>query len=136
MPSSFEQTPFRQVNVDDVFFDSLKADYDPVKFTEWYKKKGAEGASALVYEDADGQGAFVYLKEENEPIELADTVLPAEPRLKIGTLKIAEHIQGERLGEGALGLASALAGDGPSAGLRDGLRQAQVADRHVQEVRF
>jgi hypothetical protein len=106
MPGSFELTPFREVSVDDAFFDSLMADYDPVKFTSWYEKKSAEGASAYVYEDADGLGAFVYLKDdENEPIELADGLLPAERRLKIGTLKVADHIQGERLGEGAIGLA-------------------------------
>jgi hypothetical protein len=58
-----------------------------------------------VFADDEGLGAFIYLKDENEPIELVEGNLPAVPRLKIGTLKLAERYQGQRLGEGALGLA-------------------------------
>ena len=105
MPGSFEPLLFSDVSVDDRFFASLKEDYDTVKFTEWYAKKSAEGAEALVYRDAQGIGAFVYLKDEDEPIAILGGTLPAEPRVKIGTLKVAERSQGERLGEGAIGLA-------------------------------
>jgi len=102
-PGGFEPTLFRDVSVDDEFFDSLKEDYDG--FAVWYARKSREGASALVYSDAEGLGAFVYLKQEDESLPLSDAALPAEPRLKIGTLKVADRIQGERLGEGAIGLA-------------------------------
>ena len=105
MPGSFEPVLFRDVRIDDDFFASLKEDYDPVEFAKWCAKKSAEDAEALVYRDAQGIGAFVYLKDEDEPIPLLGETLPAEPRVKIGTLKVAEHNQGERLGEGAIGLA-------------------------------
>lgn len=58
-----------------------------------------------MHRDSEGIGAFVYLKDEEEPIELVGETLPALPRLKIGTLKVADRAQGERLGEGAIGLA-------------------------------
>jgi len=104
MPGSFQSTLFSDVSIDDQFFDSLKEDYDP-GFTGWFARKSAGGESALIYRDELGIGAFVYLKDENEAIELADQTLPAESRLKIGTLKVADWAQGERLGEGAIGLA-------------------------------
>jgi len=103
MPGSFQSVLFSDVSVDDAFFDSLKEDYPD--FTGWFARKSAEGESALVYRDDLGIGAFVYLKDENEVIELAGQTLPAESRLKIGTLKVADWAQGERLGEGAIGLA-------------------------------
>jgi len=104
MPGNFRSTLFSEVNADDEFFDSLKADYAP-GFAEWFAAKSATGESALIYQDDEGIGAFVYLKNENESIELADRILPAAWRLKIGTLKVANRAQGERLGEGAIGLA-------------------------------
>ena len=103
MPGSFRPTRFSEVTVDDEFFDSLREDYPG--FVEWFADKSAAGESALVHRDEEGIGAFVYLKDENEPLELLDETLPAAPRLKIGTLKVANRAQGERLGEGAIGLA-------------------------------
>ena len=81
----------------------LREDYPD--FGVWFAGKSAAGETALVHRDDDGIGAFVYLKEENEAVELEDGALPALPRLKIGTLKVADRAQGERLGEGAIGLA-------------------------------
>jgi len=52
-----------------------------------------------------GIGAFLYLKEENEPIELVHKNLPTCKRLKIGTLRLSERQRGIRLGEGAIGVA-------------------------------
>lgn len=103
MPGSFRPTRFSEVDVNDEYFESLKDDYPG--FTKWFADKSAAGESALVHRDDDGIGAFVYLKDENESIELVDKTLPAAPRLKIGTLKVADRAQGERLGEGAVGLA-------------------------------
>ncbi len=48
----------------------------------------------------------MYLKEEDgEEIQLVNDVLPGIPRIKIGTLRISEKYRGQRLGEGAIGLA-------------------------------
>ena len=103
MAGKFKWTSFSDVDLNDVFFDSLKEDYP--EFSEWFGRKSHQGAQALVFSDESGVGAFLYLKEENEPIELVDAKLPALPRLKIGTLRIAEKYRGIRLGEGAIGVA-------------------------------
>jgi len=103
MPGSFRSTPFNEVSLSDGFFDSLREDYPG--FEEWFVGKSAAGEAALVHRDDEGIGAFIYLKEENEAVELEDGLLSALPRLKIGTLKVADRAQGERLGEGAIGLA-------------------------------
>lgn len=103
MAGKFEWHKFSEVDLDDCFFDSLKKDYK--EFPDWFKKKSAAGENALVFHDELGVGAFVYLKQENEAIKLSDsTLLPAIPRIKIGTLRLAERYRGMRLGEGALGV--------------------------------
>ena len=102
MAGKFQWKRFVDVNVNDVFFDSLKADYPG--FGEWFKKKGLENEEALVFNDDEGIGAFLYLKDENEPLILTDRTVPASPRIKIGTLRLAERFRGLRLGEGALGI--------------------------------
>lgn len=102
MPGKFEWHKFSEVNIDDPFFDLLKADYE--EFPVWFNKKSDAGEFALVFEDEQGVGAFVYLKRENEAIQLMDKTLPAIPRVKIGTLRLAERYRGMRLGEGALGV--------------------------------
>jgi len=103
MSGSFSSARFRDVDLSDAFFDSLRDDYR--RFDGWFLGNGEAGESALVYADEEGIGAFVYVKDENEPIQLAEGSIPALERLKIGTLKVADRIQGERLGEGAIGLA-------------------------------
>ena len=109
MAGKFHLKKFAEIDLADPFFDELKADYPgtlhSTGFTEWFGTKAAESATALVFDDDDGVGAFVYLKDENEPVELTDGLLPAVPRMKIGTLRIAERYRGQRLGEGAIGLA-------------------------------
>ena len=100
---------FSEINLDDPFFGSLKEDYPgnehSTGFIDWFHKKSMNGSTALVFDDDEGLGAFVYLKEENEVIELASGILPATQRIKIGTLRLAERYRGQRLGEGAIGLA-------------------------------
>jgi GNAT superfamily N-acetyltransferase len=100
---------FADIDLSDRFFDSLKEDYpaDPnnIGFEAWFRNKVIDGSTALVFDDDEGLGAFVCLKEENEPILLDGDSLPAVPRVKISTLCIAERYRGQRLGEGALGLA-------------------------------
>lgn len=103
MSGSFSLVRFADVNLSDAFFESLREDYP--KFDNWFLGKSEVGELAWVCSDEEGIGAFVYVKEENEPIELTEGSIPAIDRLKIGTLKVAERIHGERLGEGAIGLA-------------------------------
>jgi len=100
MAGKFEWHKFSEVNLDDPFFDSLKADYE--EFLVWFKKKSGAGEYALVFHDEQGVGAFVYLKREIEAIQLIGKTLPAIPHVKIGTLRLAERFRGMRLGEGAL----------------------------------
>lgn len=55
-----------------------------------------------MYEDEEGIGLFAALKQEDEEIVLSNSVMPKNPRLKIATFKIADRLQGQRLGEGAI----------------------------------
>jgi GNAT superfamily N-acetyltransferase len=109
MAGKFLFKKFSAINLDDRFFDELKADYpgnpNSTGFVEWFNKKADANSTALVFDDDDGLGAFVYLKDENEAIELVERTLPAINRVKIGTLRLAERYRGQRLGEGAIGLA-------------------------------
>jgi hypothetical protein len=70
----------------------------------WFAKKSADDSKALVFNDDDGIGAFISLKDEDEELVLEHDTLPAIPRLKISTLRLAPKYRGQRLGEGALGL--------------------------------
>jgi hypothetical protein len=108
LAGKFHWQKFSAVDLNDCFFDSLKSDYP--EFVDWFQKKQKLDQSSLVYNDADGIGAFLYLKRENidgdnSPLIVNDEVLPDTPRLKIGTLRLAERIRKQRLGEGALGVA-------------------------------
>ena len=79
MAGKFSLKKFADINLSDEFFDSLKADYPGTEnstgFIEWFTKKAETGATALVFEDEIGVGAFVVLKIEEEEIQLQDTVL-------------------------------------------------------------
>ena len=90
---------FKEVDLQDSFFDTLREDYEGSKFDAWFKKKGDE--SAYVFENENnGLKGFLYLKIElpGEPDYLKITPkLSAKKRLKIGTFKIDSS--GFRLGE-------------------------------------
>lgn len=103
MAGKFEWKPFSELNVNDSFFDPLKVDYPEFAVT-WFPKCIQEDRKALVFSDESGLGAFIALKQENEPIELQNGTIPAAPRLKVCTLLLAPRFRGQRLGEGALGL--------------------------------
>lgn len=110
MAGKFAYRWFSEINLNDPFFDSLKADYpgteNSTEFCTWFNKKAVSNAKALVYENESGVGAFVYIKEEKEVIQLIDAPdLPAVERLKLGTVKISDLHRGQRIGEGAIGLA-------------------------------
>lgn len=103
MAGKFERIPFAQIDLQDPFFDSLKRDY-PEFESIWFPKGVRENRSALVFSDEQGLGAFVAMKPESEVIQLQEGNLPAQPRLKISTLRLAERFRGQRFGEGAMGL--------------------------------
>lgn len=92
--TSLQYKKFKNISLDDPFFDDLKRNYQ--EFSNWFGRKAEE--EAFVIEDDQGflQG-FVYLKEENEGIDDVIPPLPADRYLKIGTFKINAH--GTKLGE-------------------------------------
>jgi hypothetical protein len=88
--------PFSKVDVDDPFFNTLKADYPG--FEEWYARKAASGARAYTFRGESGQvEGFLYLKLEDEAVDDVVPPLAAARRIKIGTFKIEGH--GTKLGE-------------------------------------
>ena len=108
LAGKFHWQNFSTIDLNDRFFDSLKSDYP--EFINWFQKKQIAGKHALVYNDDEGVGAFLYLKRENvdgdkSPITVNEKVLPEIPRIKIGTLRLSERVRKQRLGEGALGVA-------------------------------
>lgn len=84
---------FKNINLMDPFFDSLKRDYK--EFQDWFKRKAEE--KAYYYETHEGIQAFLYLKVEDEELKDVTPSLPKKKRIKVGTLKIEAH--GTRLGE-------------------------------------
>lgn len=91
---------FAEINLSDNFFNSLRDDYEGIKFDNWFKKKALKKEKAYVFENNSGhlQG-FLYLKEESVDEDYSDITpqLPPKKRLKIGTFKIEST--GFRLGE-------------------------------------
>ena len=85
---------FKNINLNDPFFDSLKNNYK--EFSQWFAKK-AEDSAYVFFNETKTIDGFLYLKVENGAIEDVDPVLPAALRLKVGTLKINAH--GTKLGE-------------------------------------
>lgn len=85
---------FRDINLGDNFFDSLKNDYQG--FESWFNKKSAQGEIAYIFEENGIQG-FLYLKEEEEEDNSITPKLEKKRRLKVGTFKINGH--GTKLGE-------------------------------------
>lgn len=81
---------FRDIDLTDSFFDSLKDDYPT--FEDWFKHKSDGDAEAYVQYNNGSLQAFLYLKDESDKI--LDDVTPTRPacrRLKVGTFKIDAH---------------------------------------------
>jgi len=87
---------FRNININDIFFNSFKNDYQG--FSEWFKSKANE-ISYICESDAKEILAFLYVKTESHDEEYADIEPPFEKkkRLKIGTFKVTSN--GYKLGE-------------------------------------
>lgn len=95
MSSNIQIKAFKDININDPFFDTLKADYK--EFEEWFKKKAAQNTRAYVQEIGLGINAFLFLKVEDEEIIDIEPKLNKAKRLKVGTFKINAH--GTKLGE-------------------------------------
>ncbi|MGC7560024.1 N-acetyltransferase [Pasteurella sp. PK-2025] len=96
MSSILTYSLFKEIDLNDPFFNSLKNDYK--EFPEWFYKKSIHNEGAFVFKNSEGYlDGFLYLKEENEELIDIEPTLPKKERLKIGTLKINSH--GTRLGE-------------------------------------
>ncbi len=95
METNLKYKLFANIDLKDVFFDSLKKDYPG--FNTWYNSKATEGEGAYVnYKDNLLEG-FLYLKIDGNCVNDIEPVLTGEKILKIGTFKINPHKT--RLGE-------------------------------------
>ncbi len=88
---------FCDINLQSPFFDTLREDYEGVKFDKWFKKKADE--KAYVFELSGELKGFLYLKVEMPDEKYLDInpAMPSKKRLKVGTFKILST--GFRLGE-------------------------------------
>ncbi|MEI7347278.1 GNAT family N-acetyltransferase [Dickeya chrysanthemi] len=91
---ALEYKKFSEVNIDDSFFDSLKADYP--EFIDWFISKGNSNAYVSYNEESKIDG-FLYLKVEDEELNDMTPSFPQKKRVKLGTFKIDAH--GTKLGE-------------------------------------
>lgn len=95
MTRQLRLTKFRELSIDDPFFDSLKAGYN--EFPDWFAKKADEDLY-IVSDDIDSElSGMIYLKQENGPVADVSPPLPMRRWLKVGTLKIVG--KGTLLGE-------------------------------------
>lgn len=92
--SAIKKRKFREIDLSDSFFDSLKSDYQG--FEEWYLKKVNNDENAYVLLDEGIQG-FLYLKEEYEGDNSISPAFSLKRRLKVGTFKVNAH--GTKLGD-------------------------------------
>ena len=95
MGQTLRSTRFKDVDLTDTFFDSLKAQYE--EFSDWFARKAAETAYVIDGNLGEGLRGFLYLKVETGKILDVDPPLPAKRRLKVGTLKV--NARGTKLGE-------------------------------------
>lgn len=86
---------FKDINLEDNFFDSLKHDY--AEFVDWFNRKANTDDSAYVFELDGNIDGFLYLKEEQGPINDIVPEIKKDKVLKVGTMKINAH--GTKLGE-------------------------------------
>jgi len=93
--ANIEANYFKDINLDDEFFDSLKNDY--VEFVTWFDKKSQNDDRAFTLYENNMLIAFLYLKIENEQDNSILPLLENKKRLKVGTFKIDAH--GTKLGE-------------------------------------
>lgn len=89
-------TKFRDLSLEDPFFDSLKLGYN--EFPRWFASKADE--DVYVVDDEHELSGMLYLKREDGVVDDVSPPLPNRRWLKVGTLKIVGR--GTRLGERVL----------------------------------
>lgn len=97
-PAFIQSEYLYNIELDDVFFDSLKNDYKG--FTEWYKRKSQEGKRAYITrDDKNNVSSFLMTKIEDESEDYSNFREPFEKnrRLKIATFKVVNT--GNKIGE-------------------------------------
>ncbi|HEM8275003.1 TPA: N-acetyltransferase [Providencia stuartii] len=91
--------PFKDINLNDIFFDSLKSDYSH-GFIDWFNKKAnAPSEKAYVLYDETGNiDGFLYLKIENDSVDDVEPPIKNGLHLKIGTFKFSPKgtLRGQR----------------------------------------
>ncbi len=118
---SIQQKFFRNIDLEDEFFNSLRADYDG--FDKWFKSKSANTAY-VSYNELGNMDGFLYLKIENQAIDDTTPDFAAKQRVKLGTFKIDAH--GTKLGERFIRLVFQFA-------MKNGLKEIYVTvfDKHI-----
>ena len=91
---NIEINKFKNININDPFFDSLKNSCQ--EFENWFAKKSDDEAYLMKDEEGLIQ-AFLYIKEEKGEVGDVKPPLPKDQYLKVGTFKINPH--GTKLGE-------------------------------------
>lgn len=91
---SLERRQFKDIDLADPFFESLKTDY--LEFEDWFTRKAENWAYVHMRDDGTIDG-FLYLKVEADAVTDIIPELPAARRVKVGTFKIDAH--GTKLGE-------------------------------------
>lgn len=95
MNETIQLKQFRDIDLNDVFFNSLKEDYPG--FENWFKRKSEKGMKAYVQYTNNQLQAFLHLKIEDEEVYDVNPVLPHKNHLKVATFKIDAH--NTKLGE-------------------------------------
>ncbi|OEF21055.1 acetyltransferase [Vibrio splendidus 5S-101] len=75
---------FSEINLNDPFFDSLKADYS--EFSIWFNKK-SENRALVLYNSSGTIEGFLYCKFESGPGDDTTPLLPNTNHMKVGTFK-------------------------------------------------
>ena len=91
---SIEEKFFSDVDLNDPFFNSLRADYDG--FDAWFLSK-SKNKAFVSHNDLGEIDGFLYLKVEDEALLDITPAFPKMKRVKLGTFKIDAH--GTKLGE-------------------------------------
>ena len=92
--NSIKHQLFKETDINDPFFTSLKADYPG--FEEWFAKKRDQGVYVL-YDDKNKLQGFLYLKKEFGPVEDVSPIIEANNVLKVGTFKV--NAKKKKMGE-------------------------------------
>lgn len=80
--------PFKNIDLSDTFFDSLREDYPG--FNEWFERK-RDATAYVVFDASNKLAGFLHTKVEDETEDYSDIGdLPPKRRLKICTFKVSE----------------------------------------------